>query len=107
MEHANVSDPSSFPFVVLGNKIDKEPERKVPTQKAEAWAKENGNIPYYETSALEDVAVDDAFVQMAQAAIKREQENQLFMPDKIGGGLPGAGLKLGKDDKKKDKTKVQ
>ena len=106
MEHANVSDPASFPFVVLGNKIDKEPERKVPTQKAEAWAKENGNIPYYETSALEDVAVDDAFVQMAQAAIKREQENQLFMPDKIG-GLPGNGLKLGKDDKKKGKTQVQ
>ena len=47
--------------------------------------------------------MDDAFVQMAQAAIKREQENQLFMPDKIGGIAPG-GMKLGKDDKKKGKT---
>lgn len=72
MEHAAVNDPSTFPFVVLGNKIDKEQDRKVPTQKAEAWAKENGNIPYYETSALENVAVDDAFVTMAQGAIKRE-----------------------------------
>ena len=72
MEHAAVNDPSTFPFVVLGNKIDKEQDRKVPTQKAEAWSKENGNIPYYETSALENVAVDDAFITMAQAAIKRE-----------------------------------
>ncbi len=31
MEHASVNDPSSFPFVVLGNKIDKESDRKVAT----------------------------------------------------------------------------
>jgi len=29
-------------------------------------------MPYYETSAKENVAVDDAFVEMAKMAIKRE-----------------------------------
>ena len=105
LEHAAVNDPSTFPFIVLGNKLDKEADRKVPVQKAEAWAKENGSIPFYQTSALENVAVEDAFITMAQAAIKRETENQIFMPATIG-GAPGSGLKLGKDNKKKSKTQV-
>jgi Ras-related protein Rab-7A len=57
---------------VLGNKIDKEKDRKVHPQKAEQWAKENGDIPYFETSAIENVSVDDAFITMAKMAIKRE-----------------------------------
>lgn len=32
-------------------------------------------MPYYETSALENVSVDEAFVEMAKTAIKRESEN--------------------------------
>jgi Ras-related protein Rab-7A len=42
---------------------------------AKAWCKENGNIPYFETSAKENVSVDDCFVEMAKMAIKRESEN--------------------------------
>jgi hypothetical protein len=37
-----------------------------------AWCKENGDMAYYETSAKENIAVDDAFIEMAKMAIKRD-----------------------------------
>ena len=54
----------SFPFVVMGNKCDKEDERDVSKEMAEEWCKENGNIPYYETSALNNIGVDDGFISV-------------------------------------------
>ena len=84
IEHAGPTDSATFPFVVLGNKIDKEQDRKVPTTKGQQWCKENGDIPYYETSAKENVSVDDAFIHMATMAIKRQGSSQMIMPD-IGG----------------------
>ena len=65
------ADPISFPFVLIGNKVDKErEERKVTTQKATQWCKMNGNIPYYETSAKESINVKEIFEQMAKLSIK-------------------------------------
>ena len=50
--YADVRDASKFPFVLLGNKVDCSPsERAVPHDAAEAWCAENGNVPYFETSA--------------------------------------------------------
>jgi len=52
--------------------------------------------------------VDDAFIEMAKMALKRDNENQIFMPDSIGsahGALKP--LKLGKDDLRKNKTVVE
>ena len=40
---------------------------------------------YYETSAIEGVSVNEAFVEMAKMAIKREANNQIIIPDSIGG----------------------
>jgi len=39
----------------LGNKVDREPERKVAASKAQQWCAEKGGIPYFETSAKENV----------------------------------------------------
>ena len=75
IENAGPDDPKTFPFVLLGNKIDKEPDRKVDTKKAQQWCKENGDILYYETSATEGISVNEAFIEMAKMAIKREASN--------------------------------
>jgi Ras-related protein Rab-7A len=97
IEHAAPTDPKQFPFVLIGNKLDKEPERKVKTQDAKSWCKENEDMPYYETSALENIAVDGAFIEMAKMAIKRESQNQVFtLPDSIGGA--GGAIKLNQKD---------
>jgi Ras-related protein Rab-7A len=64
-------DPSSFPFVLIGNKVDRElEERKVAKQKAMDWCKMNGNIPYYETSSKENINVKEIFEQMATMSIR-------------------------------------
>jgi hypothetical protein len=56
----------------LGNKLDKSDLRQVPTTKGQQWAKDNNDMMFYETSALEGTKVEEAFLQMAKAALKRE-----------------------------------
>jgi len=59
---ASPRDPESFPFVVLGNKIDvEENKRTVPSKRAMAFCQSKGGIPYFETSAKEAVNVEQAF----------------------------------------------
>jgi Ras-related protein Rab-7A len=75
--------------------VDKENDRKVKNTDAKQWCKENGDMAYYETSAIENISVDNAFIEMAKMAIKRESLNQVFsLPESIG-GASGA-MKLSK-----------
>jgi Ras-related protein Rab-7A len=69
LSQANPRDGENFPFVVLGNKLDKEPERKVATGKAESWAREKNNTPFFETSAKDSVNVEEAFQHIARTAL--------------------------------------
>lgn len=91
---ASPRDPDNFPFVVLGNKIDyDESKRAVQQKKAMAWCQSKGNIPYFETSAKENINVEQAFQTVAKAALQQESEVELYsdFPDQI---------KLGEGDKK-------
>lgn len=65
--YADVKDPETFPFVVLGNKSDLLSERKVGSDEARIWCEQNGKLPHYETSAKDAINVDIAFA----AAIRR------------------------------------
>ncbi len=71
IENAVPADPNLFPFMLIGNKVDIEQERKVSNQRARGWANKNSDMPYYETSAREGVLVDEAFVELAKLALKR------------------------------------
>ena len=75
IENAGPDDPKSFPFVLIGNKVDRESERKVSAEKARAWCKENNDMAYFETSAKEGVSVTEAFIEMVRKGIAREQNN--------------------------------
>lgn len=71
---ANPADPDSFPFVVLGNKIDvEESKRQVSAKKAQAFCAMNGNLPYYETSAKEATGVEQAFEVVGRNAMQQEE----------------------------------
>lgn len=71
---ANPSDPDSFPFVVIGNKIDVEDsKRAVSAKKAQAFCASKGNLPYYETSAKEATGVEQAFEVIARNAMQQEE----------------------------------
>lgn len=77
--YADVRDPESFPFVVLGNKCDVDPsEREVKTTEAETWCKTNGDLIYVETSAKDSINVDYAFSLAVENW--RKMENKLDRP---------------------------
>ncbi|KAJ7036961.1 ras-related protein Rab7 [Mycena alexandri] len=78
---ASPHDPENLPFVVLGNKIDVEENRRQVTQKRSiAWCKSEGNIPYFETSAKEATNVDQAFQIVAKNAEPEEPLSEYSVP---------------------------
>ena len=85
IDNAAPDEPKSFPFVVLGNKIDKESERKVDSREGKEWCDANNGIPFYETSAKEGISVEQAFQEIARKALKRMETNAIVMPDTISG----------------------
>ncbi|KAL4378268.1 hypothetical protein GQ457_02G009680 [Hibiscus cannabinus] len=80
LKQADPSDPESFPFIVIGNKIDLDGgnSRMVPEKKARDWCASRGNIPYFETSAKEDHNVDEAFLCVAKTAVACEREHDIY-----------------------------
>src|SRR5690349_21860751 len=48
LNQAAPRNPETFPFVLIGNKIDLE-NRAVSQKRAQAWCQSNGNIPSFET----------------------------------------------------------
>jgi Ras-related protein Rab-7A len=86
LNQANPRDPDNFSFVVIGNKVDKESERRVPKSKATQWCKSKGPKPisYYETSAKEAIQVEAAFLEAAHTALQQESnDGQVFIPETI------------------------
>uniref|UniRef100_A0A6B2LJD6 Uncharacterized protein n=1 Tax=Arcella intermedia TaxID=1963864 RepID=A0A6B2LJD6_9EUKA len=76
LAHCGRGDTETFPFVVLGNKIDKE-QRVVSPKRAQAWCQAKG-LPYFETSAKDSIYVDQAFQTVAKLALQQEKEEPPF-----------------------------
>ena len=86
----NPPDPESFPFILIGsivfelqylnndkaNKSDREAERKVTVEEAQAWCKANNDAPFYEVSAQENINVQEAFNIIAERAHANQKTTQ-------------------------------
>lgn len=81
LKQANPADPKTFPFILLGNKIDIDGgnSRVVSEKKAKDWCASKGNIPYFETSAKEDYNVDAAFLSIAKSALANEHDQDITL----------------------------
>ncbi|MCD9645697.1 hypothetical protein HAX54_034823 [Datura stramonium] len=86
LKQASPPDPKTFPFILLGNKIDIDGgnSRVVSEKKAKEWCSSKG-IPYFETSAKEDINVDAAFLSIAKTALANEHEQDIYFQ-----GIPEA-----------------
>ena len=84
---ASPPDEESFPFVLLGNKCDKEAERRVQKSKATAWCKSSGSkeMPYLEVSAKDAIRVEAAFIEAAKMALAKEggASDDVYIPETI------------------------
>lgn len=69
----NPKDPDNFPFILLGNKCDKEGERKVTENKLRGYSDQK-RIPFFETSAKDSTNVDKAFEEVARLAFARSSK---------------------------------
>ena len=90
LNQANPKNPESFPFVVLGNKVDKEQERRVQTTKAQAWTRSKGEIPLFECSAKDSVNVEEAFQEIARRALKKEQQEETYLTNTVNLASPAS-----------------
>lgn len=71
-----VSMPESFPFMVIGNKLDlAEDSRAVERSQAEEYSRREG-MQFLETSARDNVNVEEAFKILAKQALQRQAEMQ-------------------------------
>lgn len=86
LNQASPTEPDTFPFMLLGNKIDVDGgnSRVVSELKAITWCKSKG-IPYFETSAKDDYRIDAAFLSIARSALKNQPEQEIYFL-----GLPEA-----------------
>ncbi len=68
-------DPGAFPFLLVGNKLDREVDRKIPSSKGLSWCKQNGGIPFLETSAKDQTNVLEGFTILAKNALKNKSSS--------------------------------
>ena len=60
--------PDTFPFLIIGNKIDLTDHREVPTVDGRHFADE-GDMAFLETSAKDNINVADAFKSLGRLAV--------------------------------------
>ncbi|MEQ2307358.1 Ras- protein Rab-9A, partial [Ameca splendens] len=81
--YADIKDPDSFPFVVLGNKLDV-PDRQVSGEDARQWCRENGGHPYFETSAKDATNIASAFEEAVRCILPCEdRDNHLIQTNTV------------------------
>ena len=78
LQKSMVVSPDSFPFLVVGNKSDLGPDKRVvSTEQAKRQVEELGDgIGHVETSARDNTNVEEAFTQLARKALARQSEMQ-------------------------------
>ena len=92
-------DGDKFPFVLLGNKCDRESDINVTKEQIDAYCKEHNDMPYFSTSAKDGINLEKAFDKAADFAFERYMKNEqdFKIPET-------SNLKIDKKEEPKKKT---
>mmetsp|Transcript_37074 Transcript_37074/g.97172 ORF Transcript_37074/g.97172 Transcript_37074/m.97172 type:complete len:165 (-) Transcript_37074:214-708(-) len=82
LEQSGCETPETFPFVLVGNKIDLE-SRAIDGEQAAEWALAH-NMQYFECSARESLNVEQAFTAVAELALQQYDHNQVVLAREAG-----------------------
>ena len=78
----NPKEPESFPFILVGNKSDMKDDIKITNEEIEAYCKEHNNMPYFATSAKDDINLEETFNKVADLAYERHTKNdENYIPE--------------------------
>ena len=79
-----LSDSDDFPFLLLGNKTDL-PEKSVEETTAREYAKNNGDMLFYEVSSKIGDNIQEAFISLAKKTLERikQKGSQTSDPVKV------------------------
>jgi small GTP-binding protein len=70
--YADVEDQESFPFVIVGNKVDVDDARVDPAM-VRRWCQENGDLKHFETSAKTATNVEQAFHAAVKTLVEKNR----------------------------------
>ena len=76
-----VKDADRVPMVICGNKCDLEEDRQVTKNEGEDLAKSFG-VPFFETSALSRINVDESFFELVREIRKHRDDTPVSAADK-------------------------
>jgi len=91
----NLKNTESYPFILFGNKSDLSQDIAVTDDIINNYCAEHNNMPYFATSAKNDINLEEGFQKVADMAYEQytKSENELILPEtKV--------LKVKKEEKK-------
>jgi len=68
---AQIPNHETYPFIVLGNKIDQSDQRAVNSKTVQNWCANHNDYHYFETSAKDSTNVEAAFLAAARIALSQ------------------------------------
>ena len=72
----NPPDAATYPFVLVGNKSDMKDDIKVNSNEIGAYCKKHNNMPYFCSSAKDNINLEEAFTKVADMAFERITKNE-------------------------------
>ena len=95
LNELNLKNTESYPFILFGNKSDLSQDIAVTDDIINNYCAEHNNMPYFATSAKNDINLEEGFQKVADMAYEQytKSENEFILPEtKV--------LKVKKEEKK-------
>ena len=77
LQMLNPPDGDKFPFILIGNKSDREKDITITKEQIDDYCKGHHNMVYFATSAMDGTNLEEAFNKVAEVALERNQRNNM------------------------------